>query len=109
MPAFPRYSGCSPVGHYCSGGAKTACSAGSVNPYLGQSTSNDCTLCTADANNADFTSAEGEAVCAVPWVDTKCVHVSDGLEYDAASRTCLPCLAGTFRPTTADPMSCVAW
>jgi hypothetical protein len=99
----------SPVGHYCSGGVKTACSAGSFNPLLGQGSNAACTLCSADAANAGYTSNEGEAECTVPLVDIACLDESEGREYDAASQTCLACPAGTYRPTTDDPMSCVAW
>ena len=84
-------------------------SAGSVNPLLGQSTSGACTLCSADVANAGYTSAEGEAECTVPLVDIACLHATIGKEYDAASQTCVSCPAGTYRPTTDDPMSCVAW
>ena len=108
-PARPHPACCSPVGHYCSGGAKIACSAGSVNPLLGQSSSGACTLCSADGANAGYTSAEGEAECTVPLVDIACLDAIVGKEYDAASQTCVSCPAGTYRPTTADPMSCVAW
>lgn len=97
------------MGYYCSGGAKTACGAGSINPLLGQSTAGACTLCSADVANAGFTSAEGDAACTVPLVDIACEDASVGKEYDAASQTCVSCPAGTYRPTSSDPMTCQAW
>jgi hypothetical protein len=47
----------------------------------------------------------------VPLVDIACLGsgTTDGKEYDAASQTCVACPTGTYRPTTDDPMSCVAW
>ena len=113
-PGFPPLPCCSPVGHYCPGGdVKTACSAGSFNPLLGQSASSACKLCSEDVNSALYTSAEGEAECTVPLVDIACVKnaagvdYTDGMEYDAASQTCVKCQAGTYRP--ADATSCAAW
>ena len=97
------------MGHYCSGGARTPCSAGSINPLLGQDSSAACTLCSADGANAGYTSAEGEAECTVPLVDIACLDNSEGREYDPASQTCVACPAGTFRPITDDPMSCMPW
>jgi hypothetical protein len=106
LPPLPYHS---PVGHYCSGGARTPCSAGSINPLLGQDSSAACTLCSADGANAGYTSAEGEAECTVPLVDIACLDNSEGREYDPASQTCVACPAGTFRPITDDPMSCMPW
>ena len=107
--SLPPPPSCSPIGHYCSGGAKIACSAGSFNPYLGQSTSGDCILCSSIPANNGYTSNEGEAECNVPSVDIACLDAAEGREYDAASQTCVACPEGTYRPTTDDHMSCVAW
>jgi hypothetical protein len=69
----------------------------------------ECILCTADVSDAGYTSYEGAAACTVPLVDIACLDTTVGKEYDAASQTCVACPAGTYRPTTDDPMSCVAW
>jgi hypothetical protein len=84
-----------------------ACSAGTANPLLGQSSRVEaCIACT----GTEFTSNEGEAECTVPLVDIACLDNTVGKEYDAASQTCVACPAGTFRPVgVSDSLSCVAW
>ena len=105
--SLPPPPSCSPIGHYCSGGAQIACSAGTANPLLGQSSRVEaCIACT----GTEFTSNEGEAECTVPLVDIACLDNTVGKEYDAACQTCVACPAGTFRPVgVSDSLSCVAW
>lgn len=99
---------CSPVGHYCAGGiAKVACPPNTYNALLGQNDLGDCKPC--PAATPKYTSDEGASVCTLPLVDITCTTGSTGQEYDAASQTCVQCQAGTYRPTTNDPMSCIAW
>lgn len=67
QPAYPTT--CSPQGHYCPSGVKTACDGDEYNPLLG-GTSDVCTTCTTVAPR--FTSYAGAAYCTIPYVETDC-------------------------------------
>ena len=102
-----------PAGYYCSGGVKTACPANTENALLGQDASSGCKLCSANTygTNTGFTSNAGAAYCTVPAVDTQCLDDTVGKEYDPASQACVPCQAGTYRPTGGSDItfSCLPW
>ena len=91
---------CSPVGHYCLGGAadKTPCTAGKANPLVGAKASGACVDC-----SNGYYSGTSAAYCTETFVDTACTA---NKVWDYSTFTCVNCPAGTHRDTEDSCTDC---